>query len=180
MASDISDGATRIAIIGNEGGGKTTLARKIALKRRLPITHVDSIQYLADFVPRAEDETRQLLNKIANEEKWIIDGYGPFDVLEKRLARAQVIILINFPIWRHYWWTAKRQAGAFFHHRSELPPGCSEKSLVHIFKMLRAISRMNQHILPVIKELLIKNNYSSKVFEVNTVEEWQLLAEAKF
>ena len=180
VTPDSSDGVTRIAIIGNEGGGKTTLARKIALKRRLPITHVDSIQYLAGFVARPEDETRHLLNKIANEEKWIIDGYGPFDVLEKRLARAHVIILVNFPVWRHYWWTIKRQFGALFHPRSELPPGCSERSPLHVLGLLRTISRMKQHVLPVLKELLIKNHYSSKVFEVTTVEEWKLIAEAKF
>lgn len=37
----------RIAIIGNGGGGKTTLARSLAEKYSLPLTHVDSIQYLA-------------------------------------------------------------------------------------------------------------------------------------
>ena len=35
----------RIAIIGNAGGGKTTLARTLATSLDLPLVHVDAVQY---------------------------------------------------------------------------------------------------------------------------------------
>ena len=167
--------ALRIAIIGNGGGGKTILARKIALKRRLPITHVDSIQYLSGFEPRPEEETRALLNKVAAENKWIIDGFGPIDVIERRFERADLIIFINFPMWRHYWWAAKRQLKSFRHPRSELPQGCSEASISHTIHLFKVLSKVNEHVIPVLKKMLSSPKLKNKVIEITSVEEWDLL-----
>lgn len=73
----------RIAIIGNGGGGKTTLAKELAAKYSLPVTHVDSIQYLAGMNVRDPLETTNILNKLAEREHWLIDGFGSFEVMQK-------------------------------------------------------------------------------------------------
>lgn len=66
----------RIAVIGNGGGGKTTLSRALAKRYNLPLTHVDSIQYMAGMNVRPTDETRTILNEIAAAPQWLIDGFG--------------------------------------------------------------------------------------------------------
>ncbi|MCB0385683.1 MAG: hypothetical protein KDD43_09840 [Bdellovibrionales bacterium] len=176
----IEERFARIAIIGNGGGGKTALARKIALRRRLPITHVDSIQYLSGFEPRPEEETRQILDKVAAENRWIIDGFGPLDVIERRFERADLIIFVNFPVWRHYWWAAKRQLKSFWHPRSELPQGCSEASIGHTIRLFKILSKVDEHIVPVLEKILSRKDLRDKVIEIKNVEEWNLIFEDQF
>lgn len=55
----------RIAVIGNGGGGKTTISRRLHQIYQLPLTHVDSIQFLAGMIPRNTEETRSILNQLA-------------------------------------------------------------------------------------------------------------------
>ena len=99
----------RVAIIGNGGGGKTTLARSLAKKYSLPLTHVDSIQYLPCMKIRDPMETTRILNQMADEDLWLIDGFGSYEVMQRRFIRADIIIFVDFPLWRHYFWCTKRQ-----------------------------------------------------------------------
>ena len=64
----------RIAIIGNAGGGKSTLARELGQILNLPVTHVDSIQYQSGWRRTPDEECDQRLSAIASEDRWIIDG----------------------------------------------------------------------------------------------------------
>ncbi len=66
----------KIAVIGNGGGGKTTLSRMLAKKYQLPITHVDEIQYLSDLSVRPTAETTEILDKLIQANEWLIDGFG--------------------------------------------------------------------------------------------------------
>lgn len=99
----------KIAVIGNGGGGKTTLSRSLASRYGLPITHVDSIQYLAEMKVRPKDETTAMLLEVASKERWIIDGFGSIDVMRARFEIADIVVFVDFPLWRHYWWCTKRQ-----------------------------------------------------------------------
>ena len=55
----------RIAIIGNAGGGKTTLARKIGATLNIPIAHVDAIQYQPGWGRTPIDSCDQMLSEAA-------------------------------------------------------------------------------------------------------------------
>ena len=74
----------KISVIGNACSGKTTLSRKLAERYELPLTHVDSIQFLPGLKLRNPDETRKTLQEISERDMWIIDGYGPLKIIEKR------------------------------------------------------------------------------------------------
>src|SRR4051794_21063442 len=94
----------KVAVIGNGGGGKSTLSRRLAEIHQLPLTHVDSVQFLAGLNVRPLDQTRPLLNDLADAPRWLIDGFGPMDVIARRFEQADRIVFVDFPLWRHYWW----------------------------------------------------------------------------
>lgn len=48
---------TRIAIIGNAGGGKSTLARKLGSILNIPVTHVDSVQFQSGWKRTPKEES---------------------------------------------------------------------------------------------------------------------------
>lgn len=46
----------RIAIIGCGGSGKSTVARQLAEALRVPVTHLDTIYYDAEWKPLPQEE----------------------------------------------------------------------------------------------------------------------------
>jgi adenylate kinase family enzyme len=66
----------KVAIFGNTGGGKSTLARRLAELTRLPLYPLDLIQYRpgGGEVPR-QDYLRAHAD-LLDKDEWIIDGFG--------------------------------------------------------------------------------------------------------
>ena len=66
----------RVAVFGNAGGGKSTLARRLAELTRLPLYTVDMMQFRAggDAVPH--EEYLKAHAELLCQDEWIIDGYG--------------------------------------------------------------------------------------------------------
>ena len=154
----------KIAVIGNSGGGKTILARKLSEQLNIPVTHVDSIQFLPGMMIRPMDETRKILNDVQALENWIIDGFGPLDMIEKRFGLADKIIFIDMPLWRHYWWCTKRQIKSFLGiRRKELPEGCYENSMAHTIKLFKTLWKVHTQMRPELIRILNRENLRNKV-----------------
>src|SRR5579884_443198 len=98
---------TRVAVIGNAGGGKSTLARKLAATHHLPLHEIDLLQWRPDWTPAPPGEVITAHDQILCGDAWLIDGWGPWDAVEKRFALADTIILVDLPLWVHYWWSAQ-------------------------------------------------------------------------
>jgi adenylate kinase family enzyme len=165
----------RIAVIGNAGGGKTTLARRLAEIHSLPLTHVDAIQFLPGMVIRPHQESMGLLREIQDQEKWIIDGYGPLDILQERFSKSERIVLIDFPIWRHYWWCTKRQIKNLWSRRSELPEGCNEATWSQTVKLYKTLWQVHTKMRPELLRILAREAHKEKVLAVRTLSEWNHL-----
>jgi adenylate kinase family enzyme len=165
----------KIAVIGNAGGGKTVLSRALSKTHGLPLTHVDTVQFVAGMKVRPHRESIQLLNAVQSQDTWIIDGYGPLDILENRLAAADQIVMIDFPLWRHYWWCTKRQFKNLWSKRKELPQDFNEATWEQTIKLYKTLWRVHRQMRPELLRILNRENLRQKVIFVRTLREWKQL-----
>lgn len=162
----------RIAIIGNSCGGKTRLAKKLAGKYRLPLIHVDKIQFMSGLKFRPFSESIEILKLEQAKSHWIIDGFGPLDILEERLKLAEQIIMVDLPINTHYFWACKRVLkNIFSHQRSELPPNSSERNWNHIVKLFKTIHQIHTKMRPEMLRILSRDSYKNKTLLIQTTKD---------
>ncbi|WP_373999344.1 hypothetical protein [Bdellovibrio bacteriovorus] len=162
----------KISVVGNAGGGKTALSRRLAEIHKLPLTHVDSIQFVAGMNIRPHKESISILTDVQNRDAWIIDGYGPLDIIEKRFRAADRVIFIDFPLWRHYWWCTKRQIQNLWSRREELPEGCNEATWAHTKKLYKTLWQVHTKMRPELLRIFARENLKGKVIYVRTLREW--------
>jgi len=116
----------RIAIIGRSGGGKSSLARRLAQRLALPIVHLDQIFWLPGW--RASDEARfrSGLGQALAGGRWISDGTFA-GVADLHLAQAQLILWIDQP--RHLCLrrVVMRALTGLGRRRADVAEGCPER-----------------------------------------------------
>src|SRR5690242_10127984 len=88
----------RIAIIGNAGGGKSTLARRIGEALGLPVHEIDLLQWKPGWVRAALEEFNQVHDQWLAAPAWIIDGWGSWEAITARFDLADTIILVDHPL----------------------------------------------------------------------------------
>ncbi|MGZ3772777.1 MAG: hypothetical protein ACXVCN_03665 [Bdellovibrio sp.] len=169
----MSNEIKKIAVIGNIAGGKTKLSRQLGQLNSVPVTHIDAIQFLPGMIIRPHNETKKILNDITDtQERWLIDGFGPLDILEKRLKLSDRIVFVDLPLWRHYWWCAKRQTLNFWSPRTELPTECNELTLAHTKKLFRTLWQIHTKMRPELLRILNRENLKHKVIIIRNLEDW--------
>jgi adenylate kinase family enzyme len=114
----------RIAVIGNAGGGKTTLCRKLSKIFKIEVHHIDLIQWKPNWQRTPVEEFNIVHESILAQDSWIIDGFGPMEAINKRFALADTLIFIDYPLVIHYWWSMKRQLKTIIKPRDDLPKNC--------------------------------------------------------
>ncbi|AZZ36634.1 hypothetical protein CIK05_07470 [Bdellovibrio sp. qaytius] len=162
----------KIAVIGNSCAGKTRLSRSLSKKYKLPLIHVDQIQFTTGLKFRPFSESIEILKTEQAKSKWIIDGFGPLDILEDRLKLADQIIMIDLPIKTHYFWAVKRVLkNLFISQRAELPANSDERNLSHILKLFKTIHQVHTKMRPEMLRILARDIYKTKtVIITNTFE----------
>ena len=115
---------TKIMVIGNAGNGKTTLCKKLGARLGIEVFHVDTMQWRPGWQRTPEAEFARVHDDILRRERWIIDGFGPGDSIEKRAVAADTIVFSDYPLWRSFLWAYKRQLQYAFRPRPDLPENC--------------------------------------------------------
>jgi hypothetical protein len=100
---------SRIVIIGNSGGSKSTLARTLARRRGLRHVEIDQLLWQEGWELTPTDIYMRQHIDIIQGDGWIIDGLGQQASIFERFSRATEIILIDLPLWVHFWLAAERQ-----------------------------------------------------------------------
>jgi hypothetical protein len=167
----------RILVIGNAGGGKSVLARKLAAKRGLPYRELDTIVWKPGWVMASQAEYDLAHAALIVDESWVLDGLGWTHSLPARFERATEIILVDMPIWMHFWLAAERQF-QWAQGRLEHPPaGIPE--MVTTRDMFRTLWECDQEMVPIIRRLADEAERDGKaVVRIGSVEELDSYAAA--
>ena len=98
----------RVAVFGNAGGGKSTLARQLASITHLPLHSLDTIKYKPDGGEVPHNEYLQIHSELIRGDEWIIDGFGCVPSAWERFSAADTLIYVDLPLFTHYVWVTKR------------------------------------------------------------------------
>ena len=120
----VLDGMKRVAIFGNAGGGKSTLARELAAITGLPLVIIDKLQYRAGGVKVPYEEYLQAHATLLATDEWIIDGFGCKKSVWERFEAADTLIHVDLPLAIHALWVTKRLVRGLF----VAPQGWPERS----------------------------------------------------
>jgi adenylate kinase family enzyme len=104
----------RVAVFGNTGGGKSTLARRLADLTGLPLYPLDLIQFKpgGDEVPH--EQYLKAHADLLRQDEWIIDGFGCVASSWERFAKADTLVFIDLPLITHHWRVTKRLIRGLF------------------------------------------------------------------
>lgn len=116
----------RIIVIGPCGAGKSTLATMLAARLGLPLYHMDKLNWRPGWVESSKAEIRGRLATILSTERWIIDG-NYSGTLAERIARADTIIYLDFPIRLCLWRVMKRVWRYRGRTRPDMTSDCPER-----------------------------------------------------
>ena len=94
----------KVAVFGNAGGGKSTLARQLAEVTQLPLYPLDTIKYKPGGVEVPHAEYLKAHKELLSRDAWIIDGFGCVASAWERLSAADTLIYIDLPLFAHHRW----------------------------------------------------------------------------
>src|SRR5262249_4309878 len=82
----------RVAVFGNTGGGKSTLARRLAEVTGLPLYPLDLIQFRVGGDPVPDKEYATAHAELLRRDEWVIDGYGTLATAWERFNAADTLV----------------------------------------------------------------------------------------
>ncbi len=143
----------KILIIGGNGSGKTTFARKLSRKLNLPLIHLDKIYWKDNWEHVTHEEFDKRLSFELLKDKWIIEG-NMKRTLPLRLKYCDSVIIFDFPRWLCLWGAVKRSIVNYGKSRSDMGGNCPERL---DFKFYKSIWKNNKNMIGFFYDE-IKNN----------------------
>ena len=116
----------RVLVIGPCGAGKSTLSTQLGQRLGLPVHHLDRLHWHPGWVEGSREELIEQVAGIAATDRWLIDGnYG--GTMAPRLARADTVVYLDFPILLCFWRALKRIWTWRGRSRPDMTEGCPER-----------------------------------------------------
>jgi adenylate kinase family enzyme len=166
----------KVAVFGNTGGGKSTLARRLAEVTGLTLYPLDRIQYKpgGGEIPREEYLGKH--TDLLRRDDWIIDGFGCVASAWERFTAADTLVYIDLPVLMHYRWVTKRLAKSLF----EGPEGWPENSPMwaSTLNSYRVILRCHRSLTPRYRKLVVDAAASKRVHHLKSAAEMRAFLRA--
>lgn len=149
----------RVLIIGNSGGGKSTLARRLGAKLGLPVIHLDVLFWKPGWIESDDDEFRARTAVALDAPAWVCDGNfdGSWDL---RMPLADTIVWIDQPAWlclvRAIWRVVEHRDGT----RPDMAEGCRESV---DFKFYHFIWTFGRKVRPKLEAALAEHGAHARV-----------------
>lgn len=85
----------RIYVVGNSGSGKSTFARDLAARRRVPHVELDAMFHQPGWTELADDEFQRRVREAVAADGWVVDGNYAL-VRPIVLERATTVVWLDF------------------------------------------------------------------------------------
>lgn len=156
----------RVAIFGNAGGGKSTLARQLAEATGLPLYSLDQIKYQPGGGELPHAEYLNVHSRLLSEEQWIIDGFGCVSSAWERFSVADTLVYIDLPLLTHGMWVTKRLIKGLFVN----PEGWPENSpiLKGTLNSFRVLWLCHSKLTPAYRKLVTESVKSKQVHHLRS------------
>ena len=125
MIGNVLRRAHRIAVIGNAGSGKSTVASALHTILGLPVYHLDQYFWKPNWTPPNRDEYKIIHDALCDQDQWIIDGTN-LSLSEHRMNRADAIIILKIPRMLCVWRIFKRTFTYYGKQTPSSAQGCCE------------------------------------------------------
>jgi adenylate kinase family enzyme len=143
----------RVLVIGSGGAGKSTFARRLGARLRLPVIHLDKAFWRAGWVETPKDEWRRTVEELCAGGAWVMDGNysGTLDV---RLAACDSVVFLDLPRTLCLWRVLKRALIYRGTSRPDVAEGCHEHLNMEFFLWVwnypkrsrpKLLSRLEEH-----------------------------------
>lgn len=166
----------RVAIFGNAGGGKSTLARELAAITGLPLEVIDKLQYRAGGAKVPHEEYLQAHTTLLATDEWIIDGFGCMKSVWERFEAADTLIHVDLPLAEHFLWVTKRLLKGLF----IAPQGWPEHSPIISSSMssYRVLWPCHSHLTPKYRSYVSEAAQHKRVFHLRSRHELEQFLES--
>jgi adenylate kinase family enzyme len=156
----------RVAVFGNAGGGKSTLARRLADLTRLPLYPLDTIQFRVGGGAVPHDEYLKAHAELLARDAWIIDGFGCVASAWERFARADTLVYVDLPLVTHHWFVTKRLIKGLF----VTPEGWPANSPIwsSTINSYQVLWRCHRGLTPRYRQLVAEAAASKRVHHVTS------------
>ena len=164
----------KISIIGGSGTGKTTLAVNIGKELKLPVYHLDGLNYFSKWKERDKTERDELILNKVKTKKWVIDGTYT-STLQQRLQSSDLIIYLDYSSFAQIKGILTRYFKLNGKERKEIP-GCNEKVDLKFIvwtlkwrknkrkKMLKYLQQIDSNKVLIFKNRRSLNKWYKKTF----------------
>jgi adenylate kinase family enzyme len=166
----------RVAVFGNAGGGKSTIARCLAELTGLPLYVADMMQFAAGGVKVPQPEFLQAHADVLRRDEWIIDGFGSATLSWERFAVADTLVYIDLPLLIHYGLVTKRLIKGLFATPKGWPEGSPLWSST--LSSYRVIPLCNRNLTPKYRLLVAEAAASKRVHHLKSVAQIHSFLEA--
>ena len=166
----------RVAVFGNAGGGKSTLARTLAGITGLPLHVVDMLKFREGGTAVPRDEYLALHRALLAQQTWIIDGYDDTATAWERFERADTLVHVDLPLPLHYWRVTKRLIKGLFAD----PEGWPKDSPLwsSTLSSYKVIPLCHRHLTPKYRQLIVDAAASKRVAHLRSAREMAAFLDA--
>jgi adenylate kinase family enzyme len=156
----------RVAVFGNAGGGKSTLARRLAHLTGIPLYPVDMIQYPTADARLPHEQYLKAHAALLQADAWIIDGFGCRKSAWERFSCADTLIYVDLPLYLHFWWVTKRLFKGFYVTPEGWPDG--SPMISSTLSSYRVLWQCHAHLTPKYRALVSSACRNKRVYHLKS------------
>jgi adenylate kinase family enzyme len=125
----------RVIIIGGNGSGKSTFAKRLHSTTGLPLVHLDRLLWYGEWQTRERAEFDALLETELEKASWIIDGnYNR--TISKRLSYCDTVFYFDFSTLRCLFGVTWRVLTNLGRVRDDMGGNCRERFDLSFYKAI--------------------------------------------